>query len=486
MKTKMSRRDFIIQSAQSAAVATAAVSIGLPGLLQAAEMQNADAGDDYKALVYIFLAGGNDSFNMVAPKEDGVLRTRYEESRQNAALAKEDLVALNLSEPPQIYNDESYDGFGMHPQCTDMADMFNAGEMGVICNVGNLHEPTSREEFLSGTVTLPPQLFSHSDQQRQYQSEPTSRFSYGWGGRVAELVSDRNPDSKVSPLISVAGLNPFQVSRDSEVNTYVLSDKGQVSLRGFFAEREEMVEAYMNAGSSHLMSEKYQQTFRSGITAGAVVADAFSIAEANNTDYDGIFSATGADTTTVGRQLKTVAKMIAGRASSTNQRPIFFVKMGGFDTHQNILADHSALMEDLNAALKSFRDALVSQNDFDKVLSYVGSEFGRTFTPNGNDAGAGTDHGWGGHALVLGGAVNGSRFFGTHPDFQMGQGLDADKNKGRGRWIPTTATSQCSAVLAHWLGTPMDELSSVFPSMTNFPDPFAESTNLNFLNMGDA
>jgi uncharacterized protein (DUF1501 family) len=156
--------------------------------------------------------------------------------------------------------------------------------------------------------------------------------------------------------------------------------------------------------------------------------------------------------------------MIAGRKSTTNLRPIFFVSMGGFDTHQNLLGDHASLMADLDASMKGFRDALVAQGDFDSVVTMVGSEFGRTFTPNGNNAAAGSDHGWGGHLMFMGGAVNGGRMLGVHPDFRLNQGLDT----GRGRWIPTTSGSQSAAELARWMDVPEGELVAMFPSLTNF------------------
>jgi len=483
MNKPCSRRDFLKRSSHLTLNAAAALSIGLPGLLQS--RSTIAASNDYKALVYIFLAGGNDSFNMLAPKGDGALRTRYESGRRNAALSANDLINITPSVEPQIFGGERYNAFGLHPACSDMAALFNNRELGIICNVGNMVTPTSRQQYLDKSVALPPQLFSHADQQRQYQSEPSNQFRFGWGGRIAELLQPQNIDLSVSPLISVSGLNPFQVSQDPDINTFVMSDRGPINLNGFNGDRRMMVEDYMDANYAHLMSKKYQGTFHSGQNASDVISQAFTIAEANDTNYDDIFDATGAGSTHVGRQLKTIAKMIAGREQSLNDRPIYFVKMGGFDTHQNILNDHQQLMQDLNAALKSFRDALVDQNDFDRVLSFAGSEFGRTFTPNGDDAGAGTDHGWGGHSLVMGGMINGGQLFGSHPDLRMGQGLDADTNNPRGRWIPTTSTSQCSATIARWFGVPENNLNSIFPSLDNFPDPFGTAANLDFISTGD-
>tara|TARA_A100000164_G_scaffold358027_1_gene369270 strand:+ start:25 stop:486 length:462 start_codon:yes stop_codon:yes gene_type:complete len=153
--------------------------------------------------------------------------------------------------------------------------------------------------------------------------------------------------------------------------------------------------------------------------------------------------------------------------------------MNGFDTHQNMLADHATLMAELDAALGAFRNVLKQQGDFDQVLTYVGSEFGRTFTPNGDDEGSGTDHGWGGHALAMGGMIKGSRFFGTYPTLDLNNPLDP----GRGRWIPTTSNSQCGASIAHWMGVPQSDVGKIFPSLANFSSPFEVNSNLDFIRL---
>jgi uncharacterized protein (DUF1501 family) len=335
-----------------------------------------------------------------------------------------------------------------------------------MCNAGNLLTPVDRSAYINESVALPPQLFSHADQQRQLQSEPNNPFRYGWGGRMAEMLSAYNTDPLVSPLITLSGLNAFQVSRDSLISPYGLSNDGALALKSFSGLRQPMVENSMAAAltGSDLIAQKYSQVFQSARTAEVIVRAAFDEAAATGVDYDGIFQAAGGTDTKTQRRLKTVAKMIAGRNSTTNYRPIYFVKMGGFDTHQNLLDDHAELMADLDASMKGFRDALVAQGDFDSVVTMVGSEFGRTFTPNGNNAAAGSDHGWGGHIMFMGGPVNGGRLLGVHPDFRLNQGLDT----GRGRWIPTTSGSQCTAEMARWMDVPEAELLPMFPSLVNF------------------
>jgi uncharacterized protein (DUF1501 family) len=479
-----SRRDFLKRSSSIAAAATlSANSLGLAGLLRASDALASN--EEYKALVFVFLNGGNDSFNMIVPTGSSQLRTNYVNNRGIVALSEQSLNPLNLQSTPTIYGDTiETSEFGMHAECADLAEMFNNQELAVLCNIGNLVMPITRDEYINNSLQvadLPPRLFSHSDQQRQFQSEPISNFSYGWGGRMAEFLTQYNTNSLVSPLISVAGLNPFQVSLNGEINAYSLSADGIRSLNGFSGARSLLVNNSMDSidASAHLMAQKYASVYGSAVDAETIVQSVFNIADATGVDFDDIFAAAGVSAESiVGSRLKTVARMIAGRSTESNKRPIYFVEMNGFDTHANMLPNHNARMEELNAALKAFRDCLHAQSDFDKVLTYVGSEFGRTLTPNGNDpATAGTDHAWGGNVLTFGGMVEGGRFYGTFPDLRLNQGLDV----GRGRFIPTHSSSQCSAIIASWMGIPNDDINQIFPTLSNFPDPFDVNTNINFI-----
>ena len=479
-----SRREFLKRSSLLGS-AIAANSLGLTSFLSASKSY---ASNDYKALVFIFLNGGNDAFNMVVPTGTGDLRGNYEAGRRVVALPSDSLNSINLASPAKVYGGETYNDFGFHPACSDMADMFNDQEMSVVCNVGNLFEPTTRDQYFNGSVNLPPQLYSHADQARQFQSEPSLPFRYGWGGKLAELIDNFNAGGTVSPLISVSGLNAFQVSQDSSLSTYTMNASGLTPLWSYTdnnnSKRKTMIEQVVGSvdSSSHLMMKKFRDVFNSAMSSQAILESAFNEADTTGVDYDAIFSSAGNYDSSIGKQLKTVAKMIAGRASTGNNRPIFFVKMGNFDAHQNLLEDHNTSMTELNAALKGFRDSLVAQEDFDKVLGFVGSEFGRTLTPNGEDSTTGTDHAWGGHALLLGGMVNGGRFFGEHPDFKLNEGLDA--SNGRGRWVPTTSTSQCVSVIANWFGVSQNDLPLLYPTITNFSDPFNADANLDFFNSG--
>ena len=477
MKKKLSRRQFAKSVGGLGLSALTLNALGLSGLVSSsAAMAQAS---DYKALVYVYLFGGNDSFNMVAPKESGVLRTRYEDGRGRVALSASDLHGLNLRSNAVISSGESYNGFGMHPDCADLADMFNNGEMGVLSNVGNLIEPTDRSNFSNVSQQLPPQLFSHADQSRQLLSEPISTIRYGWGGRVAELLAAQNSDPTLSPLVSTAGLNPFQLTLNRLISTYSTGTQGPSALRNNTPTRNTMLDGFMRAPSFDLFSQRYRDVYDSAVLANATVGQAFDIANALSVDYDDIFNAAGASGTRLGDQLKAVAKLIAGRQASNNNRPIYFVRIGGFDQHTNLLVDHAERMQELNNALKGFRDALVAQGDFSSTLTHIGSEFGRTFTSNSS----GTDHGWGGNMMVMGGAVNGGHMFGRYPDLVLGGERDAD-SRDRGRWIPQTSTHQTAAVMSSWLGVQADDLNEIFPTLQNFDDPFAADANLEFIRQG--
>lgn len=469
------RRKFIKTSLAGAGSA-ALYSSGLFSLFNASHAL-ANGNEDYKALIYIFLEGGNDASNMLVPTGVNDLRARYELFRGNLALTQDSLHNLILSKPAKIYNAEDHNEFGLHGSCPDIADLFNQKELSIVCNTGNLVMPTTREQFINKTVDLPPQLFSHADQQKQYQSEPTNTLQYGWGGRLAELVAAKNTDNSVSPLISMSGLNAFQVSKFNEISPFVFTNTGIADLLFSNSVTDTMFDDFFSLNNDlHLMSAKYQNTFRSMKTAKSVVDSAFNIADNNGVDYQQIFDDAGAGSSSIGQDLQTLVKYIAGRGDSQNKRPIFFVSMRGFDTHQNLLEDHAILLRDLNNALSALNTALKAQGDFDHVLTFCGSEFGRTLTPNGNDQSSGTDHAWGGHALLMGGMINGGHLFGTHPDLLVGQGLDT--NKERGRWIPTTPTCYVSALIAHWFGVEKAQLPELLPTLNNFDDPFAEAANM--------
>ncbi|GAA6169894.1 DUF1501 domain-containing protein [Sessilibacter corallicola] len=443
------------------------------------------ATDNFKALVFINLAGGNDSFNMIAPKEPGILRDNYESGRRSVALNADLMKPVTALNAPKIFNGVDYNGFGFHPNCGDMADMFNNQELAVISNAGNLVAPVTRTQYLNNSVALPPQLFSHSDQARQLQSQPMLQSQFGWGGKMLEIltgVSGVNiSGSPVSPLISLNGLNTFQTTESGLLNIYAMNPGKIPRIISNIRATADMYTTYMSTPTNHLMSRNYQERFFSATNAQVALSTIFDDADASTVNYDEIFSNNNATSTDLGRQLQSVAKIISGRKILNNDRTIFYVRLGGFDTHKDLLSTQASLMKQLNGALKAFRDTLVELNCFDNVTTLVSSEFGRTFAPNSTTNSAGTDHAWGGNFLVMGGAVNGGNFYGTYPDLRIGEELDSDDRQGRGRWIPQTSVSQCGAVLANWFGVPEENLPELFPNLANFDSPFSVNANLNFM-----
>jgi uncharacterized protein (DUF1501 family) len=389
------------------------------------------------------------------------------------------------SNTPKIFNNLEYNGFGFHPNCKELATMFNNQELAVISNVGNLAAPVTRHEYLNNSATLPPQLFSHSDQARQLQSQPTLQTQFGWGGHMVEILAGVDginiPGSFVSPLISLNGLNTFQNTELGLINTYSMKPESIPKIYSNTNATAEMYRTYMSTPTKHLMSQNYQEKFFLATDAQVALSTVFSEANSSMVDYTDIFDSYNASSTSIGKQLQSVAKIISGRNILNNDRNVFYVQLGGFDTHKDLLSTQRSLMTQLNGALKAFRDTLVELNCFDNVATLVSSEFSRTFAPNSTTSTAGTDHAWGGNFLAMGGMVNGGNFYGTYPDLIIGGGLDSDDQQGRGRWIPQTSMSQCGSILAKWFGVPIENIPELFPSIDKFDDPFSETANLNFM-----
>lgn len=483
------RRDFLRQAACASLGVTGLVNtLALTRLMTAAMAQDG-GGTGYKALICLFLNGGHDSNNLLIPFS-GEPRTDYETGRG--------ILALPTSGLHRIYPDNETREFGLHPAAQPLANLFNNGRLAFVCNVGTLSYPiATRSDYLNRLVPVPPQLFSHSDQQLQWQtSVPDRPFTSGWGGRVADLLNaSYNPDSKVSMSISLAGVNSFQVGTSGAVDQYVVTTTGAVSLRGYGSPYTSALDSagnYLNSETGrrlrafddimklthqNLLEEEYNRVVRSARATEGVIGGALTAAAASGVDFDTLFA--GAQTS-LGDQLKMIAKLIAGRSSLGNNRQVFFCQVGGYDTHQAMLTSHSSLVAELANALAAFYNATVALGVAGGVTTFTVSDFNRTLTPNGTDTQAGSDHAWGGHAMVLGDAVLGRRLYGAFPSLKVGTDNDTDRN--RGRWIPTTSVDQYSAVLARWFGVGSSSMEVIFPNLGRFNDPFTSSSaNLNFL-----
>ncbi|MGH8048838.1 MAG: DUF1501 domain-containing protein [Chthoniobacterales bacterium] len=495
----LTRRSFIRQSACATLGLTGLVNTLAQLTLTRSALAQATGFTDYRAMVVLFLYGGNDSNNMLLPRMGHEAYDNYKNFRGALRILDPVDPAYVAGQPASIaLGGEG--NFAVHPSLGPLASLYNAGELAFIANVGTLAFPITRAQYISKSVPIPPQLFSHSDQQVEWQSSvPDKPFQTGWGGRVADLLRSRGySGDKVSMSVTISGINSFQVAND--VVQYTVSPSGSVSLTGFNNGSNPYGNA-MNADGTYktnnqgrrlkafddinhyvnenLLEEAYAGVVRRSRANEAVVSTAFTAAAASGVDLDTIF--TGANTS-LGSQLKTIAKLIAGREAVGNQRQIFFCSVGGYDTHSDQLGAHSSLMDELAKSLQAFSNAMTALGQNDNVMLLTHSDFTRTFTPNGTDASAGSDHGWGGHHIVMGGPVNGGHVYGSFPNLKVGTDQDVDAN--RGRWIPTTSVDQYAAVAARWLGVDSGSLGAIFPNLHRFDDPFGSPANLGYVTLG--
>ncbi|MDQ3621371.1 MAG: DUF1501 domain-containing protein [Verrucomicrobiota bacterium] len=462
-------------------------------LMNSALAQSGDLSD-YKALVVLFKFGGNDANNMLIPRMGHAGYADYKASRGILRILDSNDPDYVAGSPASIaVSDGTY---GVHPNMQPVANLFNAGRLAFVANVGTLSYPITRAQYLAGSVPVPPQLFSHSDQQLQWQSSvPDQPFATGWGGRVADLLlSSGYSGDQVSLSITIAGINSLQVG--NEVVQYAVTSAGAVPLSGYGTNyslalnadgsyrtttqgrRLKAFEDIMRYTHQHLLEEGYNEVVRRARGNEALIGAAFTEAAASGVDFDGIFTAANANTS-LGTQLRTIARLIAGRNSIANRRQIFFCSVGGYDTHQNQLLAHGNLMSELANSLSAFNTTLDQLGVSSNVLTVTHSDFTRTFTPNGNTATSGSDHGWGGHHVVMGGSVNGGQIYGHFPSLRVN--ADQDVGGNRGRWIPTTAVDQYAARAAGWMGVDGSAMASIFPNLGRFADPFGGTANLGFI-----
>ena len=426
--------------------------------------------DDYRALICLFLAGGNDSFNMLVPT-GATEHVNYAAIRSNLALPAPDSGEPTALLPIGATNTGGRT-FGLHHGLPEMQGLFNSGNLAFISNVGTLVEPTTLSEYKNKTVTLPRSLFSHNDQVREWQtSVPQSSLKTGWAGRLADRVMSANSSNAVSMNISLSGTNLFQTG-DSAF-AYSIDRDGAKVLDG--AASGIASELNRVSGAKSLVEQSYRDVLRRayaeesarGFNTAEVFSEAFESATLN-TSFPGHY---------VAQDLEAVAKSIAARETLGHSRQIFFVNYTGFDNHPELLEKHGGLMANLDADLKAFWDALGELGVRDEVTLFSASDFGRTLRSNGS----GTDHAWGGHAFVMGGCVDGQKIHGTYPDeseMLINAGLDVGSN---GRMLPTTSCDEYFSELALWFGLPPGELEEVFPNLGNFYSYSPDTPPLGFM-----
>lgn len=452
-----------------AAAATALGSGTLASLLLAPRPAYAA---DYKAMVCVFLYGGNDGMNMVVPR-DAARHDAYAAVRGGLALPREGLVALDGVD------------YGLHPAMAPLAAHWRAGALAPVLNVGPLHQPLSKAEYRNapeGSDIIPESLFSHSDQQIQWECGTTdSQTRTGWGGRGSQLLNT------VNPVISVGGNGHFGV--EELRMPLVLPGPGAVfGAYGLRPEdmdwqanvlRKAAVDALYGASQTQELRSAYavqqRQAFEVSARLARIVAAQPGGPDASP-QIDAAFApliSGGQVQGQLGPQLYQVAKLILANAQVQGQRQMFFAQLGGFDTHLDQVGNqateghHAELLRELARALACFQDALNALGLAPAVSTFTESDFGRTFAPNQT---RGTDHAWGNHQLVLGGAVRGGATYGNYPTLQLGgpDDVGVDEWELQGRWIPTSSVDQYAATLLAWFGVADAQLDSVLPNLGQF------------------
>ena len=465
---KQSRRDFFRRTS-CAALGMAAINAGFDklGLISAFAQQ--PAVTNYKALVCIFLSGGNDPNNMIVPL-DTTGYTAYSSVRGTAGLAIPQANLLPIT-PPSIGTP-----FGLHPSLVGLQNLWNQQKLAVVCNVGPLVQPLTRTQYRSG-APRPPQLFSHSDQVALWESPRADlKPSLGWGGRVADFAKVFNTGSVFPMVTSISGQSLFaigQLTRPLAVGTGALNQV--LVLNGFNTTPESLARR-----SSCDYLRTLDLTLSNISAASSTTQQALDISASLAVDptLTTVFPNTG-----LGNQLKQVAKImklnLTGSTINLN-RQIFFTSIGGFDTHQNQIAGQAGLFTQLNGAMTAFYNATVELGIQDRVTTFTLSDFGRTFRPSGTGGSVGSDHAWANHHFVMGASVLGGNFYGVptsngtvYPTLQLSGPDDTDS---AGRWIPTGAVDQYAATLATWLGVQSSDIPTIFPLIGRFATP-----NLGFL-----
>lgn len=450
--TNASRRAFLQRGAAlSMAGAAAPWALNLAAMGEAA----AATASDYKALVCVFLYGGNDYGNTLIPA-DATHHPLYQAQRPTLAYARSALDATVLSglNTPVDRDGVPYQ-YALAPELGLLMPLWQAGQLATVLNVGTLVQPTTKAQYLAKSVPLPPKLFSHNDQQSVWQASSPEGATSGWGGRMGDLFEAGNGNATFT-CVNVSGNAVFMSGRSAV--QYQVSTNGSVALKAvkqpLFGSTacSDALKALITAPRSHVLEAEHTRVADRSLKADASLTTALAGAPAITTPF------------TAGNkladQLKMVARMISCADALTVKRQVFFVSLGGFDTHDGLLTQHPALLTEVAAALSEFQAALTELGVAPQVSTFTASDFGRSLAGN-ND---GSDHGWGSMHFVLGGAVQGQRYYGTAPVI-ANNGPD---DVGQGRLLPSTSVDQYAATLGKWFGLSDAQLLDVLPNLGHY------------------
>jgi uncharacterized protein (DUF1501 family) len=483
------RREFFRQAA-CAAVGTLSIATTIRDLrfINAAVAQGPLT--DYKALVCVFLSGGNDSNNLIVPIND---YPNYASVRQNLALPLASLLPITALNPDG-------NSYGLHPTLPELQTLFGEGKLAMVFNTGPLVYPMTRAQYSAGSVPKPPQLFSHSDQVTHWQTSlPDQPPKTGWGGRIADLLHPLQWElvngvptanaAKIALCTSLAGANTFEVGNDFA--QYHVSTSGAVTLTGTSGSRLQAMQDILAVADSNLQRTAFAGVTKNAIATGDLLNSAIAHTNPSATaPIVPIIWTQPFPNTSLGNQLKMIARLIeAGPRPSSGytasvgpgldmKRQIFFCSVGGYDTHttqvQNngateadrVLGQHTNLLNEVSEALFAFQRAMEQIGLSQKVTTFTASDFGRTFRTNGQ----GSDHAWGSHHIVMGGAVRGQRTYGAYPILNV-SGPDAVPTSNEGRWIPKISVDEYSATIAKWFGVGSSDMATIFPNIGHFASP---------------
>jgi uncharacterized protein (DUF1501 family) len=459
---QISRRQFLAQ-ANCAAIGSASLLSSLLSLRLTAGAASASNFSDYKALVCLFLNGGNDSFNMLVPRQQSAYNEyatarggTYLDSSDGLAHRREDLLPIT-SAMQTASGGAGYSEFGIHPDLPFLKTLYDQGDLAFVSNVGSLIEPTSLAQYNDGTKPLPEGLFSHPDHQVHWQTlvpQVRGTSPKGWAGRMAEVMAHANQQSNFAMNISLSGTNVLQ----SGLTTipYITDPGGAVELRDYSQDPtlRLAVDDVLSQHYHSIYSKTLAQANRGSIDASIAFKSAL---DGLAVPFD---PAAVADYTPTRARLAMIPKIMEARTALNMNRQIFFVERGGWDHHNEVIAPQAGLFVELNEAIQTFWSEVVNLGLENNVVLYTASDFGRTLTSNGS----GSDHAWGGNHFIISGSANGGEIFGEYPILANGGPNDV----GRGRILPSTSTDAYMCELAAWFGVPQSEMSTVIPNIHNF------------------